>query len=128
MTIKINSWKPDTCGCILHYTWDDSVSQDQIKTEFFAIEHACPEHAPAVVQEPTDKEKKKADKLKVIKDALDLNEERNLKDNQATIKAKGLMAAMPEAKLKQALDTHKAEVTERYEHIFSNTKKNQEVA
>lgn len=28
MSINITSWKPDTCDCELHYSWDNSLSED----------------------------------------------------------------------------------------------------
>lgn len=28
MTIRITTWRPDTCDCELHYSWDDQVSED----------------------------------------------------------------------------------------------------
>lgn len=29
MTLKITTWSPDTCGCTVHYQWDDSLPSDQ---------------------------------------------------------------------------------------------------
>lgn len=28
MAIRTTQWKPDTCGCVVQYTWDDSVAQE----------------------------------------------------------------------------------------------------
>lgn len=27
--IHTNRWRPDTCGCVIEYQWDDSVSEDK---------------------------------------------------------------------------------------------------
>lgn len=29
MTINITTWTPDTCGCQIHYAWDDSVPAEE---------------------------------------------------------------------------------------------------
>lgn len=29
MAIKITTWRPDTCNCVIHYSWDDSVIAEQ---------------------------------------------------------------------------------------------------
>jgi len=29
MTMQTTKWKPDTCGCELEYSWDDTVPQDE---------------------------------------------------------------------------------------------------
>jgi hypothetical protein len=28
MTIQTTEWRPDTCGCVLYYQWDDTAPQD----------------------------------------------------------------------------------------------------
>lgn len=28
MTINITTWRPDTCDCVIHYSWDNSVNED----------------------------------------------------------------------------------------------------
>jgi hypothetical protein len=44
MAIRTTRWGPDTCQCILEYTWNDSLPQDQITTTFSNIVSACPSH------------------------------------------------------------------------------------
>ena len=28
MTVKTTRWSPDTCGCVLEYSWDDALPQE----------------------------------------------------------------------------------------------------
>jgi len=44
MAIKTTRWSPDTCSCILEYTWDDSLPQDQITTTLSNINQKCSAH------------------------------------------------------------------------------------
>lgn len=44
MTIKTTRWSPDTCNCILEYTWDDSLPNDQITVTPSNIVGKCPAH------------------------------------------------------------------------------------
>lgn len=44
MTIKTTKWIPDTCGCALEFTWDDSLPQDQITTTLSNVQNKCPAH------------------------------------------------------------------------------------
>jgi hypothetical protein len=43
MTIRITTWRPDTCDCVTSYSWDDSLPQDQITLTFISIQK-CPLH------------------------------------------------------------------------------------
>ena len=45
MTIKTTKWRPDTCGCELEYTWDDSVSADQRTHTLLNVLNKCPDHS-----------------------------------------------------------------------------------
>ncbi len=44
MAIKTTRWSPDTCECILEYTWDNSVPQDQITIQPANIIVKCSAH------------------------------------------------------------------------------------
>lgn len=43
MAINITTWHPDTCGCEIDYSWDDTVSQDQRVHTPVKITH-CKDH------------------------------------------------------------------------------------
>ncbi|OGM58421.1 hypothetical protein A3A75_00595 [Candidatus Woesebacteria bacterium RIFCSPLOWO2_01_FULL_39_10] len=45
MTVRITKWAPDTCECIVEYSWDDSVSEKQRVHTFVRIVRKGPEHA-----------------------------------------------------------------------------------
>lgn len=40
----VTRWRPDTCGCVLDYEWDDAVSEDQ-RTHTPVKTVACSAHA-----------------------------------------------------------------------------------
>lgn len=42
--IQTTKWSPDTCSCILSYTWDDGVPVEQRIQKFNKLENMCPEH------------------------------------------------------------------------------------
>ena len=44
MTINTTRWSPDTCSCVVEYSWDDSVSAEQRTHELTSIEK-CPVHS-----------------------------------------------------------------------------------
>lgn len=44
MAININRWSPDTCSCVVEYSWDDSVPAEQRVHKLHRIVTACPEH------------------------------------------------------------------------------------
>ena len=141
MAIKINSWKPDTCDCVLHYSWDDSVPQEEIVTQFFAAEVICPDHAglvnaPAAETTPTlltsNKSDSKDERRNIIKQALDENKKRNLdkikgRGRTSLLSGNGaLIAPKPQSiadeetiKLAKDLDQHTKQVQEKYDAIFS---------
>ena len=62
--IKTTRWKPDTCKCVVDYTWDDFTSQN-LRQHTFKSVIKCPEHSTlsdravydAVVEENTSKGK-----------------------------------------------------------------------
>lgn len=43
--IKTTRWKPDTCGCEIEYSWDDSVSEDKRAHTVSKVNKTCPDHA-----------------------------------------------------------------------------------
>ena len=45
MTIKTTRWKPDTCGCILEYTWDDAVAQSSRTHTLSNFINRCSDHS-----------------------------------------------------------------------------------
>lgn len=43
--IRTTRWSPDTCDCLIEYTWDDTVPESsRVHTPARSI-HLCPEHA-----------------------------------------------------------------------------------
>lgn len=133
MTIHINSWKPDTCGCIIHYQWDDSVPQQDIVTELFAIERVCEAHLAlaSVKSQPELLSKAKDDKHNILTQAIENNKQRNLSkihgtNTNALLAKKELRAPKPkrledEEKrvLTEQLEKHSQDVKERYDAILS---------
>lgn len=133
MVIHINSWKPDTCGCIIHYQWDDSVPQQDIVTELFAIERVCEAHLAlaSVKSQPELLSKAKDDKHNILTQAIENNKQRNLSkihgtNTNALLAKKELRAPKPkrledEEKrvLTEQLEKHSQDVKERYDAILS---------
>lgn len=48
--LKITTWRPDTCDCVIEYTWDDEVPQNEIVQTIHKITEACQHHQGIVVQ------------------------------------------------------------------------------
>ena len=44
MVITITRWGPDTCGCVMDYSWDTASSPDTRVHTFSRVEKKCPEH------------------------------------------------------------------------------------
>ena len=44
MTIKTTRWSPDTCSCVVEFTWDDSVAEDQRTDSLSQVIQKCPVH------------------------------------------------------------------------------------
>ena len=42
--IKVTTWRPDTCDCVLSYEWDDTVPQEQRVHIIKRIDSACADH------------------------------------------------------------------------------------
>jgi hypothetical protein len=45
MTIQTTRWSPDTCTCVLEYTWDDTLPNDQITPTYSNTISKCPDHS-----------------------------------------------------------------------------------
>lgn len=143
MAIKINAWKPDTCGCILHYSWDDSVAQEDIVTTFFAVEKVCKDHVGIVTQAQAKAQTKslsaKADMkthgLDVISQVLEENKQFNMNKFDQHVNKLSLVADEPvelvapksqaqidreRSIVTQQLEEHSIQVQERYDAIFSS--------
>jgi hypothetical protein len=43
--IRTTQWKPDTCGCILEYDWDDSLPDNDRICTLSKVISQCPEHS-----------------------------------------------------------------------------------
>lgn len=45
MAVHVTQWRPDTCGCVLEYEWDDEVEPDErLHTVRTHDDSACPRH------------------------------------------------------------------------------------
>lgn len=136
MTIIINTWSPDTCSCILHFSWDDSVPPEERVHTFFAAERVCADHAILVEEQQqiaptaiTAKKRAADDKLNVVKNVLKdnrINVTRALSLTDEVSGADGghkeLVAPVKnvdEAKVFAQLQKHEEEVTERFQAILS---------
>jgi hypothetical protein len=45
MTIKTTRWTSDVCGCVIDFTWDDSVPQEEITESVKNYVSKCPAHS-----------------------------------------------------------------------------------
>ena len=45
MALQKTLWSPDTCGCQIEYSWDDTVPQEQRTHSVSKILKACPIHS-----------------------------------------------------------------------------------
>ena len=45
MAIKTTRWSPDTCGCVLEYTWDDTQPESTRIHNFSRAVNKCPAHS-----------------------------------------------------------------------------------
>lgn len=41
---QTTTWKPDTCGCVLEYEWDDQLPQNERIHSFKTLIGQCPDH------------------------------------------------------------------------------------
>ena len=44
MATRTTRWSPDTCDCIVEFTWDDSVREDQRTHTLSNVINKCPAH------------------------------------------------------------------------------------
>ena len=45
MTIKTTRFSPDTCGCVIDYTWDDTLSEDNRTHSLSTFVNRCAAHS-----------------------------------------------------------------------------------
>jgi hypothetical protein len=45
MTIRTTRYSPDTCDCIIEYTWDDTIPEDSIVLTLDQVKTRCAAHA-----------------------------------------------------------------------------------
>jgi hypothetical protein len=45
MSIQITTWRPDTCGCVIDFMWDDAVTPDQRTFTGTTTRTHCSAHA-----------------------------------------------------------------------------------
>lgn len=43
--LQTTTWRPDTCGCTIQYTWDDAIPGEQRSHRLVRVEKYCPAHA-----------------------------------------------------------------------------------
>ena len=122
MAIKTTTWSPDTCDCVLHYSWDDEVPQDervhtpviQVVTHRNEVKKTmlCKHHLTQDLVEERDAEllaepdlTKKVEiqsKKREMKDSLKVQEhyqlivEENSRKNLAVLETKQLFGVEPE--------------------------------
>lgn len=51
MVIKTTRWSPDTCGCVIDYTWDDTTDLDTRVHTVSNIVTKCPAHQTLATKE-----------------------------------------------------------------------------
>lgn len=44
MAIRTTRWRPDTCDCVIEYTWDDALTPDQVTHTLDTIRRRCAAH------------------------------------------------------------------------------------
>lgn len=42
--INITRWSPDTCKCVIEYSWDSELSEDDRTHDFHKVVNKCPDH------------------------------------------------------------------------------------
>lgn len=70
MALKETTWRPDTCGCVLTYTWDDAVPQDQRTNTPARVVTACVAHPALSVAVHHDTVVKENRKKNLVRAAL----------------------------------------------------------
>jgi hypothetical protein len=45
VTLRTTRWSPDTCACVIEFTWDDAQSEDARTHAFDKAVIVCPQHA-----------------------------------------------------------------------------------
>jgi len=54
MAKRVTKWSPDTCGCVIHFAWDDTTDETSRVHTFETAEMKCEEHAHLDGQELMD--------------------------------------------------------------------------
>jgi hypothetical protein len=54
MVKRVTKWSPDTCGCIIHFGWDDDTTETDRVHTYEAYEAKCKEHEHLDGQELMD--------------------------------------------------------------------------
>lgn len=49
--IKVTTWSPDTCDCVLEYSWDDTEPEGTRTHSLSRVVHRCPAHSNLSDQE-----------------------------------------------------------------------------
>lgn len=44
MAINITRWNPDTCGCVIEYSWDSETTEDNRTHTFHKVINQCDDH------------------------------------------------------------------------------------
>lgn len=90
--LKTTRWKPDTCGCVLEYTWDDSVPEGQREHSPARVVTACEYHTGKNVKEVFNKVKEentgKNRAIARIMELSDVTEEETDREGNVTKKMK----------------------------------------
>lgn len=66
--IRVNSWSPDTCGCIVLYSWDDAVPAEE------RVHSPVHEHKNQTTEEETKTKRCQHHDTPDIPDIIDLHE------------------------------------------------------
>lgn len=118
MVINITRWSPDTCGCVIDVSWDDSVPGEQRKTEHYATVEVCPIHESLATKTHSLDHKSRRDKK--LAGVLDIIQERNV--NRVIDQINKTKHAFHRRQLQQghlAVQSHNRDVREEYDAIFS---------
>ena len=49
--IRTTLWRPDTCGCVIEYEWDDTVSESERTHSISKVVEACEAHKGLTAEE-----------------------------------------------------------------------------
>jgi len=112
MATKITTWRPDTCGCVILYQWDDAVPDDQLVHTVYQISKKCSfhqntlsngEHFTVVQDENTRKNRAIG---KILADFPALTEQVTIDGETLTRMKRGVMSWSFDDTRKLILDAH----------------------